>query len=171
MRDGRRRRTLTDCLLPAALAAAMTACGRGDPVAPPADLAISNPPPLYASLQSGLGAELRTVIRTQQAWAEFWQQLAQAGAGGPAAPPPVDFTTHMVVVAAMGPRQRAGYSVAITRYERSGGQGAVAVLSTVPPVACPSSPVMTSPAVATSLPISASVTFVELAAETPCPPR
>jgi len=152
--------------------AALAGCGGDGAITqppPPEDILVTDPPPLYASLRSGITDEVRTVIRSHAAWQALWDQLLHGGGDVPALPA-VDFATSVVVMAATGTRERAGYDINIAAWERTAGSTRVTVLSVVPPGNCPSSPVLVTPAVATAIAASAAINFVELSAEAACPP-
>lgn len=152
---------------------AIGGCGRdGGVVAPPPpdDVTVTDPPHIYASLRSGISDETRIVIRSQAGWQSVWDGLLHGGAAVAPPLPEVDFASSVVVVAAMGTRERAGFDIGIAGYERSSGVTRVTVRSVAPSSACPSSPVLTTPAAAAAVAASAVVTFVELSEEAPCPP-
>jgi hypothetical protein len=155
------------------LAALAGGCGTGGSAAEPPmpDLAVDNPPVLFASVQSGIAAEQRLVIRDSASWGRFWEEFLLGGpVPFPAQPPQVDFAREMVVVVALGTRERAGYDVRITGYVRAAGVTTISVLATTPPPGCPASPVITTPAVIAAVPIAPAVEFHERREDAPCPP-
>jgi hypothetical protein len=151
---------------------AAAGCAGGSPTdvdSPPPDVSVASPPYLHHSLHSGFNDEVRIVIRDAATWQAFWRQLIQRGAQAPEQPPAVDFTVHVVVVAATGARERAGYHIAIPAYHRAAGKTQVTILKTAPPADCPSSPVISTPIAVTAVAIAASVSFLELEESTTCP--
>ena len=69
---------------------------------------------VYSRFSSGIGEELRTVVRGQQQWEALWARVVEPQGNRPP-PPEVDFAREMVLVAAMGVRASGGYSVTIAR--------------------------------------------------------
>jgi hypothetical protein len=124
---------------------------------------------VFQSLHSGIEQEARFAIRSAAAWQAFWSELHTTGLDVDPTPPPVNFTSSMVVVAALGVRERAGHSVAIPAYQQEGGAVTATVLKTSPDPTCPASPVFTTPAAVAVLPAAPVVTFLELEQQATCP--
>jgi hypothetical protein len=167
-------RTVTGLALALILAAG--ACGSpSQPALPPdadepfPDLAVSDPPHIVRALQSGLATEFRLIIRDSAAWQDFWTDLVLAGAELPEQAPPIDFATTAVVVAAMGRRERSGYTIDVTAYRRTAGLTTVTILSLAPPANCPSGPVLTTPIAVAAVATGTAVILEELSEEIPCP--
>jgi hypothetical protein len=146
------------------------ACGRGVTtlVESTSEPLAGDPSLVYSSLQSGITEELRLVIRSQPEWAAFWAGLHAQGTGAAAVPPVVDFSRHVVAVAALGSRERSGYRVDLPRHQRVAARREVTVLKTSPDPACPTAPVFTTPAAAAVIPADAAIVFIELEIIAPC---
>jgi hypothetical protein len=152
------------------LLAAAAACNRAGagPVDAPTELVVSEPPVVLATLHSGITDERRAVVRTHAEWAAFWNELVEAGADVAAAPPFVDFTARMVVIATLGTRERAGYDIHIPEYRLDGGTSTVDVLKTTPGAGCAAGPVLTTPLAAAAVHRAAHIVFRELEIAPPC---
>jgi hypothetical protein len=171
MGSAHRRKLARACWLGLSLTA-LAACTGGAVTGTepqPPDIVATDPPHLYRSLQSGVDDEARIIIQDASAWQAFWRQLVQGAADAPAQPPSVDFNVQVVVVAALGSRERAGYHIAITAYQRNAGQTHITILKTAPPADCPSSPVITTPIALTAVARGTSYTFREIEEATSCP--
>ncbi|HUP89132.1 MAG TPA: protease complex subunit PrcB family protein [Longimicrobiales bacterium] len=111
-------------------------------------LAVSQP--FFSTLYSGVREPQRTVINNEAAWSALWSQIASEN--GTSAPPRVDFSKEVVVVAAMGERKAAGYEIAITGVQRVLDVLIVDVASTAPGPTCDRSEVITTPLQAVRIP-------------------
>jgi hypothetical protein len=91
---------------------------------------------LQRSIPSQPGQQLRDVARDEAAWKALWDRLRE-GDGGilPTAPPAVDFTTDMVIVAAM-PTQGCVSRVTIRKVTRTAGGLEVDLLEAPPAPNC-----------------------------------
>lgn len=67
---------------------------------------------------SGVRDPLQIVIQTQDEWEKFWKRHSSTEANPPPRPY-VDFSTEMVVGVFLGEKSTGGYSVEITKAERS----------------------------------------------------
>jgi hypothetical protein len=147
-RNAVRRLGMTNAVAAAMLASGLAACG-GDP----ADPAFGREAQLLQARQvvsisdswSGFQAPTRIVIADAQAWADAWSTI-HAHLTVPPALPAVDFSTSVLVLAAMGPRSTTGHSVVIQEV-RVGGGGAlgVTVLERSPGASCVTGQAITSP--------------------------
>lgn len=119
---------------------------------------------------SGIDDRRRVVIRDEVGWASFWDEFAVAVEPRPD-PPPVDFVTHMVIVATMGQRSSGGYTISVEQVAEKNGILYARVLEASPAVSCVNITVMTAPAVAVTVPRhDGTVAFVEEELELPCTP-
>jgi len=131
-------------------------CG-GSPAAPAQALQVTS----VASFNTDGGAfpmETTLAIRDQATWQHLWAQLNSTRIPAPALPS-IDFTTEMLVVAAMGPKPTGGYQIAINGATEQGGTVTVSVTATSPG-SCMVAQVLTSPVAVSKLPLrSGEVTF------------
>jgi hypothetical protein len=124
-----------------AVALCTTACGApGSVFVGGSDLAGQAPEAHYASFYSGFETPIRFVIRDQAAWETFWRTMHANEFPQPDVPA-IDFTTRMVVAAAMGTRNSGGYSIRIA----SLSAGTARVVSTSPGSQCVVPGVITQP--------------------------
>jgi hypothetical protein len=137
---------------------------------PPGDGPPTVPVVVFSSLHSGIEQEARFAIRSAAAWAAFWDELHATGTDVDPRAPHVDFTSSMVVVAALGARERAGYRIALPAFHHDAGQLAITVLKTSPGPTCPASPVFTTPAAIAVVPAAPAITFLEVEEQSSCPP-
>lgn len=93
---------------------------------------------------SQLKDPLRTAVFDAATFEEIWKR-AFAGRDPVPAPPQVDFTTHFVVVAALGERSSGGYAIEVSGAMREHDGVVVGVLSTSPGKGCSVSLAMTQP--------------------------
>jgi hypothetical protein len=137
---------------------------------PPDDGPPTVPIVIFNSLHSGLEQEARFTIRSAPAWIAFWDELHATAPDVDPKTPYVDFTSSMVVVAALGSRERAGYRIALPAFHHEAGQLAVTVIKTVPGPTCPASPVFTTPAAIAVVPAAPAISFLEVEEQSSCPP-
>lgn len=123
----------------------------------------------FPRLYSGIEGPRRTVVRDADAWAELWSEMA--GDREPKSePPPVDFASHMVIVAAMGTRPTGGFSIAIERVYQSAERLFVEVRERAPSANCMVTQALTQPADAVVVPRSdLPVSFAESKEIRDCP--
>ena len=120
------------------------------------------------ALIGGPQEPVRSVVRDEQSWLEFWGVLTAVLRPAPDAPA-VDFTRDMVLVAAMGSRPTGGYVISIEGAYTSDGALYVDVLERSPGVGCLSAQVMTFPVTAVRVRVHAgSVRFVTREESGPC---
>lgn len=93
---------------------------------------------------SGFDEATRTVIRDDEAWAAAWETMHAQQAPAPERPD-VDFTSHVIVLAAMGTRPNTGYSIQIERVHAHDGELYVSVLERSPGPSCITGQAMTAP--------------------------
>ena len=111
--------------------------------------AASRPIPIEETY-TGIDEELRTLVRTQQEWEDLWSRLAANRIPRPA-PPPVNFSEEVVVVAAMGTRPTGGHAIRIdsVRYEKDTLW--VDVTSVIPGPTCMTTQALTAPVAAVAV--------------------
>ncbi|MDB4874231.1 MAG: PrcB C-terminal domain protein [Gemmatimonadetes bacterium] len=152
---------------------AAAACGTAYAAAQPADRI---PVPVIRLAQdaaafsaySGFGDSLRTVVRDSTLWRQVWERLNQPFVPRPKLPN-VDFEREMVVVAALGIRHTAGYSVVIEGADRDSSSIEVAVRRTSPAAGCPVEAVVTQPVDVARIPRSErAIRFRERSVVTSC---
>lgn len=80
---------------------------------------------------SGLRQPERVVIRDDATWRAAWSAL-WPGAGPSSAPPNVDFSREMIVLAALGERSSGGYSILVDS-ATTGASGLTIWISTISP--------------------------------------
>jgi hypothetical protein len=102
---------------------------------------------------SGIDEERRLDIRTPEAWLAQWRRLT-ARHGPPAPPPSVDFSRHMVLLAAMGQRPTGGYQVVIDRVLEHADALEVHVRHISPGPRCGTTAALTQPADVVMIPAS-----------------
>jgi len=112
----------------AALAAACAACGPTSPEEGQAELSFE---PLLHQTASGLGERLREVIRDQATWAAIWGRIHEPVAPQPPLPP-VDFSRHMLIVAAAGTRPSGGFGITVRSVALRDGKVEVSVVESCP---------------------------------------
>lgn len=123
-----------------------------------------------ATPMSGIVERLRLVIRDGEAWDALWEELAGRIAPRPEAPA-VDFTTHMVVAAAMGQQTSGGYAISVEAVAERGDTLYALVQETTPGAGCLTATVLTAPAAAVVVPRhDGPVAFVEEEVARPCAP-
>ena len=88
----------------------------------------------------------RTVLRTEEVYASFWERLHADRSSVPERPP-VDFDEEVVVAIVLGQRPSGGYSVAIDEVlaNDAGGRIQVQFTETVPGDGCLVTAALTSP--------------------------
>lgn len=110
----------------------------------------------------------RGVLRSQQAWADFWDDFYGTLEPKPSVPD-LDFTGHVVAVAALGTRNSGGFAVQIEGAFEAEGVLWVAVAETRPGPLCMTTAALTAPATAARIESTAQeVRFTERVVETDC---
>jgi hypothetical protein len=123
---------------------------------------------LASTQHSGYREKSLAVIRSERealaAWRLVWN-------GDPRAPPlpPVDFAREMLVLAALGERGSAGYTVAISDAVADGSVVQIGIVETRPGEGCVTAAVVTSPAALAKFPrLEGRVEFVEFVVTERC---
>lgn len=96
------------------------------------------------SVIGGPAQPARVVIRDDQAWQDFWHAMTAVIVPAPA-PPTIDFSQEMVVVAAMGRQSSGGFAISIEGVYESDGELYVDVLERSPGSDCLVTQVITAP--------------------------
>lgn len=110
---------------------------------------------------SGISDRRRLVIGDADAWAAFWTEMHASLSPAPELPA-VDFSTRIVVAAAMGRRATGGYAIRIESVSRRGDDLEVVVVESSPGAGCLTTQALTAPATAVSVARPAGdVEFVE----------
>lgn len=94
---------------------------------------------------SGINEERLITLRNQREWEGQWYRITSRH-GNPPGPPLVEFTTHMVLLAAMGARPSGGYSVSIDRVSEQPDELQAFVTFTSPGPRCGNTAAITHPA-------------------------
>jgi len=114
----------------------------------------------FPGTYSAAGAPGTTVIRTPEAWSQFWLTTI----GGTATAPAVDFTQNMAVAVLAGPQPTTGYTVDIAGIGQENDRLNVHY-QIVPPSVGTAAPTVTSPYVVAVVPASPlPIAFQSLAA-------
>lgn len=120
-------------------------------------------------LHSGMTTRERVVVRDPATWQSVWSQLVGTVQPAPAAPK-VDFTSSVVIVAAMGVRPTGGFAIDIGGASLQDNDAWISVTETSPGRLCVVNDVITSPVTVAVMPwFSGKATFVEHATESKCP--
>lgn len=139
-----------------ALVLGLAACG--SPAAPAENVPVTR---VLRGQYSALANAQRLVIRTQTQLDEAWTAAFRTQSHPPPVPS-VDFTTELVIVAAMGSRPTSGYCISVDSAAATDGMVTVAVTTTSPPAGSGLLQVITMPFDVVRLPRPAdSVSFVE----------
>jgi PrcB C-terminal len=95
---------------------------------------------LYHSESSGMDSAARLILRDSTSWSRAWTRLS-----GRTAPPQVEFSTHMVLIAAMGTMPSGGFDVTIDSVTTTGAEYSIFVRTSRPGEGCPVPAVITQP--------------------------
>ncbi len=167
--------------LATASALSIAGCSSDDPIGPSGTGTAAEVPPgaqivTFDLVQevtlemSGIMDRRRTVIAEQAGWDAWWDEITTHVMPKPPAPT-IDFTTRMVIAAAMGEQRGGGYSIDVLEVSEASDDLYVVVQESIPGVQCITHDAITSPAVAVSVPRSAGrVLFVEREIVYPCAP-
>ena len=154
------------------------ACVRPDPAGVPADASqVTLPGQQNENLADAIGpyryhsdytGRERLVIRSAADWNSAWDKIV--GSVAPKPPiPAIDFTTHMVLLAAMGTRNSGGYTIEVPAVFESQSQLYARVLETSPGGMCGVTGALTAPVAAVIVPaFSGQVRFIEETAVRTC---
>jgi len=165
-----------------ALLFTFAACSGDDPVSPgPGTGSAADVPPnaqvvAFEVVQemttpiSGIREKRREVIADAAEWAELWDEMQSMVMPKPSVPE-IDFSSRMVVFASMGERTSGGYTISVLEAAQENGALYVEVEEATPGIECITTDVISTPAVAVSVPRTAStVLFVDREIAYPCAP-
>ena len=117
---------------------------------------------------SGIAERRRSVITDPAEWATLWDEITTHVMPKPPAPS-IDFGTRMIILATMGERTSGGHMISVVEVAEEEGSLYVVVEEATPGIQCMTTDVVTSPAVAVSVPRSSgTVLFVEREIAYPC---
>ncbi len=165
--------------IPALLLGSLAGCSDSDsPVAPGTGNASEVPPNAqvvgFDVVQevtteiSGITERRRSVIVDQAAWEALWDEIQTFVMPKPPVPS-IDFGSRMVILATMGERTSGGHSISVIEVAEDQENLYVVVEEATPGVECMTTDVITTPAVAVSVPRSSgTVLFVEQEIAYPC---
>ena len=120
--------------------------------------------PITRLTQTGFGgfdAPQRVVVRSTADWEEVWRALWRRVNEAPPLPS-INFSEHMVVVAAAGTKPTSGYSITVESASASRDRATITVRSVSPGNNCAVLQVLTSPIDVVRMPRRDEVTFVEV---------
>ena len=165
----------------ALLVVSLAGCSGDSPIGPPGTGNASEVPPnaqvvVFDVVQevtteiSGITERRRSVIVDQAEWATLRDEIQTFVMPKPAAPS-IDFGSRMVILATMGERTSGGHSISVIEVAEDQEKLYVVVEEVTPGVECITTDVITTPAVAVSVPRSSgTVLFVEQERTYPCDP-
>ena len=110
---------------------------------------------------TGVTDQVRLVVRDSTHWAHVWKRLNTNFFPSPATPR-VDFSEHVVVVAALGSRPTTGYAVTIDSVVKEWRVTRVYVRSTTPGSNCVVGIAFTSPVHVVRIPRTSPIVFSEV---------
>jgi hypothetical protein len=117
---------------------------------------------------SGMKTRQRLVVRDAATWANAWQQIAATMPPPPAAPA-VDFSSDLLIVAAMGTMPTGGYSIDVDDVGVGGGNASISITEQSPGPTCVVTQSLTAPVVVVVVPkFAGQATFVEHTAQLAC---
>ena len=167
--------------IPALMLVSLAACSGDDPISPASTGNASEVPPnaqvvAFDIVQevtteiSGITEKSRRVIVDPAEWAALWDEIQTHVMPKPPVPS-IDFGTRMVILATMGERTSGGHTISVIEVAEDEGTLYVVVEEATPGIQCMTTDVVTSPAVAVSVPrTSGSVLFVDREIAYPCTP-
>jgi len=119
---------------------------------------------------SGITEKSRRVIVDPAEWTALWDEIQTHVMPKPPVPS-IDFGARMVILATMGERTSGGHTISVIEVAEDEGTLYVVVEEATPGVQCMTTDVVTSPAVAVSVPrTSGTVLFVDREIAYPCAP-
>ena len=182
MRSRPTRRIPAAGSLSAILVFALAACSGDDPTSPAPGIGTASEVPPNAQVVafdivqemtteiSGIQERRRHVITDPAEWEALWDEIQTYVAPKPPAPE-IDFGSRMVIFASMGERTSGGHTIAVLEAAQEDGSLYVVVEEATPGIQCMTTDVVTTPAVAVSVPRnSGTVLFVEREIAYPCAP-
>ena len=146
----RARHILGTCILLAACGGSSGTREEAAPTTPPGQpgsprvLVIDPSAVVVNALVSGLQDSVRTVVSDDSAWRQLWNQVYSIASPMPPVPV-VNFSQDRLIVAALGSRPSAGYSVAIDSVTTENGATTVYVTRQGPGASCMNATLMTAP--------------------------
>jgi hypothetical protein len=160
----------------------VAACSGGDPTGPALTVGTASEVPPTAHVVgfdvveemtteiSGIRERRRDVITDPAEWEALWDEITTHVMPKPPAPE-IDFDSRMVIFASMGERTSGGHTIAVLEAAQEDGSLYVVVEEATPGIQCMTTDVVTTPAVAVSVPRgSGTVLFVEREIAYPCAP-
>ena len=175
-------RRLTAGSLSAIVLFALGGCSGDDPTGPTLTIGSASEVPPTAQVVafdvvdevtveiSGIREWRRDVITDQAGWEALWDEIQTFVAPKPPAPA-IDFGSRMVIFASMGERTSGGHTIAVLEAAQEDGSLYVVVEEATPGIQCMTTDVVTTPAVAVSVPrTSGTVLFVNREIAYPCAP-
>lgn len=149
-----------------ALGVILGACSGSDMSSPPGERGPEVPvirlraEPYSFAFFSGLDRPARIVVREDATWQAVWTDIERGNSFVPA--PTVDFTHEMVLVAAQGLQNSAGYGILIDGANEAENGGINVIVRSISPGNCMTAAVMTQPIDIARLPIrTGKVEFTE----------
>jgi hypothetical protein len=116
--------------------------------------------PYPFAFYSGLDKPDRIVIRDPVTWQMVWKDIWRGFSEVPPVPA-VDFSSEMIVVAALGARSTGGYGILIDRANEIAHGGISVTIRSISPLNCVVTEAFTQPVDIARLPIRATVEFTE----------
>lgn len=160
----------------------IAACSGDDPTSPAPGIGSASEIPSNAQVVgfdvveevtteiSGIRERRRDVITDPAEWETLWDEIQTHVMPKPPVPA-IDFGTRMVIFASMGERTSGGHTIAVLEAAQEDDSLYVVIEEATPGIQCMTTDVVTTPAVAVSVPRTAStVLFVEREIAYPCAP-
>jgi len=119
--------------------------------------------PYPFAFYSGLDKPDRIVIRDPVTWQIVWKKVWGGGYGDSKVPPlpAVDFSSEMILVAALGARSIGGYGILIDRAHEVANSGISVTIRSISPLNCLVTEAFTQPVDIARLPVRGRVEFTE----------
>jgi len=109
--------------------------------------------PYPLTYNSGIGDSVRVVVDDAAEWSQVWTAIWRNHSPAPA-PPQIDFTSGMVVVAAMGTRNSGGYAIYVDSAYQHSDRIEVVIRTVSPGSRCGTTAALTEPVDAARIPAS-----------------
>jgi hypothetical protein len=117
---------------------------------------------------SGMTMPRRLVVRDEASWQDAWHEMTRSSPQT-APTPVVDFTSRVVIVAAMGWRESGGHAISIDEVHVMDGDAWVSVTELSPGVGCFTTQALTAPVAVVLAPrFDGDATYVEDTGERGC---
>src|SRR5436189_1637397 len=136
------RSVIARCLLPATLW--MSGCGEPNAPSTPLTLVRLRPEATAFLNISGYDSAATLVVRDRDAWQQAWSEIHRRVSPIPPLPT-IDFSTEMIVVAALGSRPTSGYDILFAGASEAGAVVTLEVVAKSPGPGCVTLTVVTSP--------------------------